>query len=272
MRSRVRLRGRGGILRPGAEQAPGWTGSRSGASYGEALQLSGDPAAAREVLVAAAGEASATGRAVDLARAALALGGGLTGFEVRVWTRTRRTCCGRLTPRSPRMTSCCAPRSIAGCPWRWPGRRRSPSGASGRGAVRMARSAGDGDIESAMLAAFVTRSPDRTMSPSASPPRPACSTWPAARRALPSAPDECAAGPPPPARRPPRTGQPRRHPANRRRPIERLAPGLGVPRYGWLPEIWRGMRALLDGHPDLALRHAAAARDISRRAAASTRS
>src|SRR5262249_43548942 len=47
---------------------------------------------------------------------------------------------------------------------------------------------------------------------------------------------------------------------------ERLARRLGVPRYGWLPEIWRAMRALLDGDPDGALRHAAAAEDIGRRA------
>src|SRR5262249_17943578 len=37
-------------------------------------------------------------------------------------------------------------------------------------------------------------------------------------------------------------------------------------RYGWLPEIWRAMRALLDGDPDDALEHAAAAESIGRRA------
>jgi len=31
---------------------------------------------------------------------------------------------------------------------------------------------------------------------------------------------------------------------------QRLAGRLGIPRYGWLPEIWRAMRALLDGDPD----------------------
>ena len=50
--------------------------------YGEALQMCGDVAAAREVLLGAAREAAAAGRASDLARAALALGGGLAGFEV----------------------------------------------------------------------------------------------------------------------------------------------------------------------------------------------
>ena len=39
---------------------------------------------------------------------------------------------------------------------------------------------------------------------------------------------------------------------------ERAARRLGIPRYGWLPEIWRAMRALLDGEPDRALEHAAA--------------
>ena len=47
---------------------------------------------------------------------------------------------------------------------------------------------------------------------------------------------------------------------------ERLARRAGIPRYSWLPEIWRGMRALLDGNPDLALRYAAAAEQIGRRA------
>ena len=47
---------------------------------------------------------------------------------------------------------------------------------------------------------------------------------------------------------------------------ERAARRLGIPRYGWLPEIWRAMRALLDGEPDSALEHAAAAEAIGRRA------
>jgi hypothetical protein len=47
---------------------------------------------------------------------------------------------------------------------------------------------------------------------------------------------------------------------------ERLARHLGIPRYGWLPEIWRAMRSLLDGDPDGALEHAAAAEAIGRRA------
>jgi hypothetical protein len=47
---------------------------------------------------------------------------------------------------------------------------------------------------------------------------------------------------------------------------ERLARRAGIPRYSWLPEIWRGMRALLDGNPGLALQYAAAAEQIGRRA------
>jgi hypothetical protein len=50
--------------------------------YGEALQMCGDLATAREVLLEAARQAGAAGRAEDLARAALAIGGGLSGFEV----------------------------------------------------------------------------------------------------------------------------------------------------------------------------------------------
>ena len=41
---------------------------------------------------------------------------------------------------------------------------------------------------------------------------------------------------------------------------------MNVARYRWLPEIWRGMRALLDGDPDRALRHAAVADEIGRSA------
>jgi hypothetical protein len=41
---------------------------------------------------------------------------------------------------------------------------------------------------------------------------------------------------------------------------------LNVARYRWLPEIWRGIRALLDGDPERALHHAAAAEEIGRTA------
>ena len=47
---------------------------------------------------------------------------------------------------------------------------------------------------------------------------------------------------------------------------ERVAHQVNVARYRWLPEIWRGMRALLDGDPDRALRHAAVADEIGRAA------
>jgi hypothetical protein len=45
---------------------------------------------------------------------------------------------------------------------------------------------------------------------------------------------------------------------------ERLARHLAIPRYAWLPEIWRALRAQLDGDPDGALEHAAAAEAIGR--------
>jgi hypothetical protein len=47
---------------------------------------------------------------------------------------------------------------------------------------------------------------------------------------------------------------------------ERVARRLGIPLYGWLPEIWRGMRALLVGDVAGALRHAEAADRIGRQA------
>lgn len=51
---------------------------------GDAQRLAGDPAGARRTLLDAAARARAAGRAADLARAGLGLGGGPTGFEVRL--------------------------------------------------------------------------------------------------------------------------------------------------------------------------------------------
>ena len=236
--------------------------------YGEALQLSGEPAAAREVLVAAAGEAAATGRAVDLARAALALGGGLTGFEVPVWDEDQADLLRQADTALPAddvvLRAAVRGRLSLALAGKAPLAERVRLAED---AVRMARSAGDGDIESAVLAAFcdAIAGPDYVAQRIA-----------AASRML-----DLASGTP---------GTTLRHRTSvllARRLLlvahleqgnlaaageqaaayERLARRIGVPRFGWLPEIWRGMRALLDGHPDLALRHAAAALDIGRRAA-----
>jgi tetratricopeptide (TPR) repeat protein len=55
---------------------------------GEAQRLAGDPVGARRTLLDAAARARAAGRAEDLARAGLGLGGGLAGFEVRLRDET----------------------------------------------------------------------------------------------------------------------------------------------------------------------------------------
>ena len=96
--------------------------------YGEALQLCGDVAAAREVLLGAAREAAAAGRASDLARAALALGGGLAGSRSRCTTRSRQICCVRPTRHCLQMRPRCGPRCAAGCLWCWPARYRRRTG------------------------------------------------------------------------------------------------------------------------------------------------
>jgi hypothetical protein len=55
---------------------------------GEAQRLAGDPTGARRTLLDAAARARAPGRAPDLARAGLGLGGGPAGFEVRLRDET----------------------------------------------------------------------------------------------------------------------------------------------------------------------------------------
>jgi hypothetical protein len=47
---------------------------------------------------------------------------------------------------------------------------------------------------------------------------------------------------------------------------QRIADGAGIPHYQWLPHIWRGMRALLDGDITAALAHADVAEAIGKRA------
>ena len=235
--------------------------------HGEALQLCGDVDAARDVLLAAAAEAATAARATDLARAALALGGGLAGFEVPIRDDDQSDLLRRaeaaLPPDEVALRAAVRGRLALALEGSVPHAERIRLA---RDAVGMARRAGDPLIESAVLAAYcdAIAGPDYVAerataaarivhltgdAPDDRPREPASQLL--ARRLLlvahlergelAAAQEQAAA-------------------------YERLARRTGIPRYTWLPEIWRGMRALLDGDPDLALRYAAAAEEIGRRA------
>jgi len=235
--------------------------------FGEALQLSGDVAAAREVLVRAARDAASAGQAGDLARAALALGGGLAGFEVPLQDEEQadllRKADAALPPEETALRAAVRGRLSLALAGSVPPAERV---ALAQDAVRLARAAGNPQIESATLAAYCdaiagpdyvqerTEAATRMLSLASDPPEASLqrqATVLLARRLLlvallehgdlAGAEEQAAA-------------------------YERLARRLGIPRYGWLPEIWRAMRALLDGDPDGALEHAAAAEAIGRRA------
>jgi len=234
--------------------------------YGEVLQLCGDVAAAREKLLGAAREAASAGRPSDLARAALALGGGLAGFEVPLQDDEQADLLMKadavLPPAETGLRAAVRGRLSLALAGLAPEADRV---ALAHDAVRLARSAGDRQIEPAVLAAYcdaiagpdyvherisaATRMISLASDPHASPHRHA--TVLLARRLLlvallekgdlPGAEQQAAA-------------------------YEQLARRLSIPRYSWLPDIWRAMRSLLDGDADLALEHAAAAEDIGRRA------
>jgi AAA ATPase domain len=234
---------------------------------GEVLQLAGDVAAAREVLLGAAREAASAGRPGDLARAALALGGGLAGFEVPLQDEAQadllRKADAALPLEETALRAAVRGRLSLALAGSAPPTERA---ALAQDAVRLARAAGDPQIESAVLAAYCdaiagpdyvherTEAATRMLSlagdgPDASLQRQA--TVLLGRRLLLVALLEQGD----------LSGAERQAVA-----YERLARRLGIPRYGWLPEIWRALRAQLDGDPDAALEHAAAAEVIGRRA------
>jgi hypothetical protein len=235
--------------------------------YGEALQLCGDVAVAREVLLGAARQAAAAGRAGDLARAALALGGGLAGFEVPLYDEEQadllRQADGALPSAELALRAAVRGRLSLALAGSVPEADRV---ALALDAVELAGAGGDRQIESAVLAAYcdAIAGPDYVRERAA-----------AATRMLSLASDL------------PEASLPRQATVLLARRLllvalleqgnlaeagvqaaayERVARRLGIPRYGWLPEIWRAMRALLDGDPDGALEYAAAAEEIGRRA------
>jgi hypothetical protein len=235
--------------------------------YGEALQMCGDIAAAREVLLDAARQAAAAGRPGDLARAALALGGGLAGFEVPLQDEDQadllRKADAALPSGETALRAAVRGRLSLALAGSVPEADRV---ALAQDAVRLARDSGDRQIEAAVLAAYcdAIAGPDYVRERTE-----------AATRMLILATDL------------PETSLQRQASVLLARRLllvalleqgdlsgaeqqavayERVARRLGIPRYGWLPEIWRAMRALLDGDPGGALEHAATAEAIGRRA------
>ena len=235
--------------------------------HGEALRLRGGIDVAREVLLRAGRAAADAGRPIDLAHAALALGGGVAGFEVAT---------GDLEQvELLRRADAVLPDSEIGL--RAAVRGRLSLASSGlaadlervqlaRSAARLARETGDGLIESAVLAAYcdaiagpdhvadrvaaATRMLELADGVSSADPR-RVATLLLARRLLVVAhleQGDLAAA------------------QEQALAYERDTHRRELAQHAWLPEIWRGMRALLDGEPDRALRHSDAAELIGQAA------
>jgi hypothetical protein len=235
--------------------------------YGHALVLSGNPGEARRVLVAAAQDAAAAGRSDQLAEAALALGGGAAGFEVPSYDDEQIQLLSRADAALP-------PDQLA---LRAAVRGRLSIALGGTAsvaervqlaedAVRWARQAADKRIEAAVLAAYcdAVAGPDFV-----------AARLEAATRMLALARDEDA----PNLREVALVLLARRlllvahleagdfaAAGRQAAAYERVARRAGIALYGWLPEIWRAMRALLDGDPERALEHARVAEEQGRRA------
>jgi hypothetical protein len=147
--------------------------------YGEALQLSGDVEEARGVLLAAAAEAAAAGRPVDLANAALALGGGLAGFEVPIRDEDQsdllRQADAILPPGESALRAAVRGRLSLALAGSAPDAERVQLA---QDAVRIARAAGEARIESAVLAAYCDAIPGPDYVAERAVAAPAWSAWP----------------------------------------------------------------------------------------------
>ncbi|HEY1821601.1 MAG TPA: AAA family ATPase [Trebonia sp.] len=228
--------------------------------HGEALRLHGEIDEAREVLLRAGRAAADAGRPIELAHAALALGGGVAGFEVAT---------GDLEQvELLRRADAVLPDSEIGLRAALRGRLSlASSGLAAElervdlaeSAVRLAREAGDSLIESAVLAAYcdAIAGPDHVSERVA-----------AATRMLKLA-DGASSGDP---QRAATVLLARRllvvahleqgdlaAAEEQALAYERNTHRRELAQHAWLPEIWHGMRALLNGEPDRALRHTDAA-------------
>ncbi len=234
---------------------------------GRAQRLAGDHAGARESFLAAielAGRVDdAAGhrvdRGADIAAAALGLGGGVIGFEVPIADGGHVAALRRALDALPDAdgadrAAVLGRLSLALTGLAGPGERRRLA----EQAVVMAEQAGDAEVTAGVLAAYC----DAVAGPEYVDQRLA-----SAERMLAAATDRVSA-----------------MLARRLRLVARLecgdfaeadreidayrraAEAVAIPLYQWLPELWRGARALLDGDPGQALRHATAAEATGRRA------
>ncbi|MCU7730038.1 AAA family ATPase [Actinoplanes sp. KI2] len=226
---------------------------------GEAQRLSGDLTSAHATFTTAADLAARAGRVADLAAAALGLGGGITGFEVPIADEDQVALLRRAEARLPaddhRMRAAVLARlSVALTGLAGLRERRLLA----ERAVALADRSGDATVTAASLAALCDASagPDFVDQRLAAAQRMSAlahdraSTLLARRLALlahlergdlAAADAEIAA-------------------------YHRAAEAAGVALYRWLPEIWRGMRALLRGDLTAAFAHADTAEQIGLRA------
>jgi hypothetical protein len=229
---------------------------------GEAERLSGDLTAARATYLEAGALAGATGRTQELALAALGLGGGVAGLEVQVSDERQvgllRQADAALPPGDDVLRAAVRGRlSLA----------LAEIGSLvervrlAEEAVAMATRVGDGRVEAAVLAAYcdAVAGPDFVAVRLTSAER--------ILRLAESAGDRVGA-----------------LLARRLRLVAHLEAGdfaaadaefdayrrtagtLGIPLYLWLPEVWRGMRALLAGDVEAAFGHAEDAEAVGARA------
>jgi hypothetical protein len=226
---------------------------------GLAQHLAGDQNAARVSCFEAAALAGADGRAEDLARAALGIGGGIAGFEVPVGDEPQiawlRRADAALPPGDHPLRAAVRARlslALGGLASERERRRLAEE------AVAMAARTGDRRVEAAALAAYC----DAVAGPDFVPGRQA-----AAERML-----ALAAG-----------DRATTLLARRLRLVaclergdfaaaedeidayQRTADAAAIPLYGWLPMVWRGMRALLAGDVPAAFDHATRAAEVADR-------
>ncbi|TDW94555.1 AAA ATPase-like protein [Kribbella pratensis] len=228
--------------------------------FGEAQVLAGELTSGRDTLRGVAREAVATGDAETAARAVLAMGGGVGGFEVDLTDREQTQLLERVVPMLPDAALKAAAMARLAL-----GRTLTDHGDQprelARQAVTLARETGDPRAEVAALAAWcdVHAGPDHVAERIA-----------AAERMLATASE---------------TGDVALVLLARRQLVVALLEQgrfaeadvqiaafahavrpLGLPLHSWLVPIWQGMRALMNGHPDETAAHITRAAQLAEEA------
>lgn len=232
-------------------------------ALGEAEMMAGSPASGRATLAEVASAALEAGRADELARAVLAMGGGIGGFEVAVGDAEQLRLLEAALSLLPEGDSPLRAALLGRLSVTISGTGVEPRRIElARAAAEMARRVGDADAEVAALAAY-------------------CDAV--------SGPDDIDARLAATARMLELTGSAGSDPrlvllARRMRIVARFERGefaaadldaaayaatadrLRLPLYQWPVPVWRGMRALMRGEFDAVLEFAAEAEELSRRA------